>query len=186
MIQIDLSYNPITNQGIKAISNYLKSNKSLVELSLFGIPTDDESVKYMCDALKYNNNLQELNLNTRGWTVQTYTYLKDILSVNYSLLKFKEEISPKWYFNDPSGRQLRDISNDLKIGLRRWEWEVKNKHKHIKKRKEELNAWLYCLEQQNIFIPMELKLQIWDINKIHYKNKAGQIIKNYSYKDVLS
>jgi len=63
MDALGITKNDFVSEGVALIANFLRSNKTLGLLQLYGNKITDDDALVLASVLKYNTNLQQLNLS---------------------------------------------------------------------------------------------------------------------------
>lgn len=89
LIDLDLSYNSITEIAVKSLALLLRKNTSLKKLNLRANNVNDKGALYLADSLLTNKSLQFLNLFNTGITRVALKALREIIRVNKYLIEIK-------------------------------------------------------------------------------------------------
>lgn len=84
--RLTASNNNIGSKGVYRLSENLKENKTLVALNLSGNLVGDKGVDYLGEALKVNTELSELNLRDCGINKKGFTFLMYAMKENKTLI----------------------------------------------------------------------------------------------------
>ena len=85
LTSLDLSYNNITDKGVKVLSEVLVNNNKLRSLNLRGNNITDKGAKFLSEVLVNNNKLRSLNLSVNNITDKGVKFLSEVLVNNNKL-----------------------------------------------------------------------------------------------------
>jgi Ran GTPase-activating protein (RanGAP) involved in mRNA processing and transport len=95
LIELDLSYNRLSDTGVQIISKVLSLNRCLLkEIDLSSNGITDAGVKDIADMLRKNETLKRLLLNDNDITNDGLISLADALTYNTKLKQLKLELNP--------------------------------------------------------------------------------------------
>lgn len=130
-------------QGIydyKYIFEALTENYSLRRLDLYGLGTDDNDIKYLSEVLKRNHTLSSIGIGCMHFIGKNgLQHLYNALESNYNLKELvlfcpgRFDIKYQKNIDKIKARVIRNLS---------------------------LPTWLYCLQKNGIYIPLEITLMI--------------------------
>ena len=133
--KFDISYNVISDEGVKAINDSLKNNTVLQEIKMSGVNIDNVEAREMVnlfqvrklsvsdnniptetisECLKHNKFLQDLDISKNRITNEGIEKITEVIKVNSILRKL--DISKNWITGEGLLYLLRSLSN--KSGLR--------------------------------------------------------------------
>eukprot|EP00727_Mastigamoeba_balamuthi_P009036 m51a1_g4755 hypothetical protein (646) ;mRNA; r:424597-426958 len=96
---LDVSDNPIGDEGVVALCGGLSSNATMTSLSLKGLKLSNEGAKSIAEALKHNHTLQVLDLSDNKIRVEGGEALANALDVNTTLQSLSSEYNDFGYHN---------------------------------------------------------------------------------------
>jgi len=123
--KLDISWNPISDDGAAHFGDCLKVNNALIKLDLSNIQITMKSVKIFTEAIQANTGLKTLKLeiNCHGNTITFNMAILDAMHTNRTIMKLILPVE-SWHYTDKE-RILNEVS---KIHLERLKHGVNMLH----------------------------------------------------------
>jgi len=124
--KLDISWNPISDDGAAHFGDCLKVNKTLIKLDLSGIEITTKSMKIFAEAIQANSGLKTLKLidNCHGYgdTITFNMAILDAMHTNRTIMKLILPTTRFWFhtearriFNEVSKIYLERLKHGVNI-----------------------------------------------------------------------
>lgn len=154
--ELYIGYGSTEDSGVKALAHTLTINRTIIKVDLSYTAVASYGAGYLAEALKVNKTLKELNLAGTGIRTEGINKLLKSLNRNFTL----EYLTVPHYLSYYRNTVQDEINRFL------------DRNRRYEVRKNNFINWLHCFNNQDIFLPYELRSIIFDhlMNILYFIN----------------